>query len=127
MIMYTLIAIFYISLLAMLAMILLKRREAKTGRPNLISRLGRGSDSLLHSIYASGSAVIAYINKHTFIALAQWVAFHVLVHIRKVYVELKHRALSNPHGKKVIDAVRGRGQVTEHGASFYLRRISTEE
>ena len=125
--MYTLIIIFYASFLAMLAMILLKRREVKTGNPSLISRMGRRSDNLFHDIYSTGAAVIAYINKHTFIAIAQWMAFHVLVHVRKVYVEIKHRTLSNPHGKKVIDAVRGRGHVTDHGASFYLRRISADE
>src|SRR5690349_7366010 len=108
-------------------MILLKRREARTGHPNLISRMGRVSDNLFHAIFSSVGQVVSYINKHTFIALAQLVAYHILLPIRRVYVELKHKTLANPHGKKVIDAVRGRGEVKDHGASFYLRRISSDE
>lgn len=125
--MYTLIIIFYASLLAMVVMVWLKRSEARSGRPSAISRLGRGSDHIFAAIFSSVRRFISYINRHTLIALAQWVAFHILVHIRKVYVELKHRALSTPHGKKMLDAVRGRGEVTDHGASFYLRRISGDE
>ncbi len=64
------------------------------------------------------------LNRKTFIALAQYITFHILYRIRKVYVELKHRALMNPHGKRMIDAIRGRGEINKHGASFYLRRIS---
>ncbi len=105
-------------------MVLLKRREVRTGNPSLLSKLGRGSDNFFHVIFQHVGTFFSYINKHTFIALAHWVAFHILVHIRKVYVEMKSRALANPHGKKILNAVRGRGEVKDHGASFYLRRIS---
>ena len=125
--MYTLIIIFYGSLLGMVIMLVLKARESKSGKPSIISRMGRGLDSLFHTIFGAVGAAISFINKHTFIALAQWVAFHILVHIRKLYVELKHRALSNPHSRKVVDAVRGRSEVKKEGASFYLKRISNEE
>jgi hypothetical protein len=122
--MYTLISIFYLSLLGMLAMVLLKRHEVKSGRPTVVSRLGKGTD---HVFYAASSAIrsgISYFNRKTFIHVAQLIAYHVLLRTRKVYVEAKHWALSNPHGKKVIDAVRGRAEIKDHGASFYLRRIS---
>ncbi len=125
--MYTLISLFYGSFLFIIFMLLLKRHELKTGRPTIVSRLGRGSDHIFHAIFNAVGGAFSYINKHTFIAVAQWVAFHILVHIRNVYVELKHRTLSNPHGKKIIDAVRGRGEVRKEGASFYLRRISSED
>ncbi len=121
--MYTLITIFYASLLGIVLMLLLKRREMKTGKPSVLSRLGRGTDDLFAGFFGAIRAAVSYVNKHTFIAIAHWVAYHVLLRIRNVYVEIKHRFLSNPHGKKVIDAVRGRGEVTDHGASFYLRRI----
>ena len=125
--MYTLITIFYVSLLGIIAMILLKRREVKTGNPSIVSRMGRGSDHIFHAVFSGFRRGVSYVNKHTFIALAQWLAFHALVPVRKVYVEVKHKALTNPHGKKVIDAVRGKGEITPHGASFYLRRIAKEE
>ena len=105
-------------------MILLKRHEVKTGIPSLVSRLGKGSDQFFHAVWASILKFISYFNRRTFVLIAQWIAYHVLFHTRKVYVEVKHRALSNPHGKKLIDAVRGKGEVKSHGASFYLRRIS---
>jgi hypothetical protein len=108
-------------------MILWKRHEIKTGRPSLVSRLGQGSDHIFHAVFSGIHHGISYINKHTFIALAQWLAFRALVPVRKVYIEVKHKALTNPHGKKVIDAVRGKGEITHHGASFYLRKIAKEE
>ena len=111
----------------MVGMIVLKRYEVKTNKPSLVSRLGKGTDHVFHAIFGGVSQGISYINRHTFIAIAHWMAFHVLLRTRKVYVEVKHKALANPHGKKVIDAVRGRGEVKKHGASFYLRRISGEE
>ncbi|MBP6858685.1 MAG: hypothetical protein KBC33_02555 [Candidatus Pacebacteria bacterium] len=122
--MYTLISIFYASLIGIILMLLLKRGEVKTGHPSLISRLGRGTDRFFQSIFSSVKTFVSYINKHTFIALGHWVAFHMLVHVRKVYVEIKALFLANPHGKRMMDAVRGRGEIKKEGASFYLRRIS---
>lgn len=105
-------------------MVVFKGQELKTGKPSLLSNLGRGTDHFFHNIFNIVGNILSSFNKHTFIAIAQWLAFHVLLRIRNVYVEIKDRFLSNPHGKKLIDAVRGRGEVTNHGASFYLRRIS---
>lgn len=122
--MYTVISIFYASLLGIIVMLLLKRREARTGHPSLVSRLGRGTDHLFGGVFGSIGQVISYINKHTFIAIAHWMAYHVLYRIRNIYVHIKDRFITNPHGKKIIDAVRGRAEVKDHGASFYLRRIS---
>lgn len=122
--MFTLIIAFYLSLLGIIAMVLFKRHEVTSGKPSMVSQLGRRSDQLFHTIFASVKHAYSVLNKRTFIAIAQWLGFHVLFHSRKVYVDLKDRALSNPHSKKVIDAVRGRGELTPNTASFYLRRIS---
>ncbi|MCL5781824.1 MAG: hypothetical protein M1459_00490 [Patescibacteria group bacterium] len=122
--MYTYISIFYASILSMALMLYLKALEVKTGRVSIVSRMGRGTDHIFTAIHAKIQRMISYINRKTFVALLQWIAYHVLLRIRKVYVELKHRALQNPHGKRLIDAVRGRADIRRHGASFYLRRIS---
>ncbi|OHA24292.1 MAG: hypothetical protein A3B11_02325 [Candidatus Taylorbacteria bacterium RIFCSPLOWO2_01_FULL_44_26] len=119
----TIIILFYISLLGMIYMIFLKSGEMNSGRRNILSRLGSGADHIFQSAFQSVGQGISYINKHTFIALAHWLAYHVLVRVRNVYVEIKHYVLANPHGKRLIDAVRGRGEIRNHSASFYLRRI----
>lgn len=125
--MYFAIALFYISCIGIVAMVLLKRHEVKSGHANIVSRLGRRTDAFFVRIYNVINSGVSRLDKHTFIGMAQWVAYHVLVHVRNVYVEIKHKALVNPHGRKVIDAVRGRGEVRNHGASFYLRRISSDK
>lgn len=122
--MYSLILAFYLSFLGIIVMVLLKRHEIISGKETMVSRLGQGSDHFFHVVFASVRRTASHVNKHTLIAIAQWIAFHILLRTRRVYVDIKDRALSNPHSKKVIDAVRGRGEVTAHSASFYLRRIS---
>lgn len=93
----------------------------------MISNVGSRTDDFFHKFFSSINKFLSYINKHTFIALAQWIFFHVLLRIRKVYVEIKHIFMQNPHGKRMIDAVRGRGEVRNHGASFYLKKISQDK
>ena len=108
-------------------MILLKKRELASGKPSAVSSLGKGSDKIFQRSFASAKVFASYFSRKTFIVVTQWIAFHVLFRVRKIYVEVKHRALSNPHSKNVILAVRGRGEVKKQGASFFLRRISSEE
>ena len=122
--MYTLIILFYASLLLIILMIWNKHREMMHGHPSVASRMGTKTDNFFDVIFSHVKKGFSYLNKHTFIALAQWMTFHVLVRVRDIYVYIKHRFISHPHGKKMIDAVRGRGEVKDHGASFYLRRIS---
>jgi len=119
--MYILISIFYISLVGIIAMILFKRHELK--KDNL-SNDNSAIEHALSKLFKRIQYSIKLINRKTFVALIQYITFHILYRIRKIYVEIKHRTLLNPHGKKMIDAVRGRGEVKNHGASFYLRRIS---
>ena len=115
-----------ISLAAMIVMVVLKHREIASGRPSFISRAGRGSDHVFQLSFAYTRRGLSYLNRRTFVALVQLIAFHVLKAVRYVYVEVKHQFISNPQGKKLIDAVRGKGEVSDHGASFYLRRIAAE-
>ncbi len=107
-------------------MIYIKSQEVKTGKLSIFSRIFSDTDLFFNKLFESTKRGISYFNKHTFIVVSQWIAFHVLYRIRKVYVDVKHEALLNPHSRKVIDAVRGRGEVRKEGASFYLRRISNE-
>lgn len=122
--MYALITTFYVSLIGVILMLLLKRHELKSGKATVVSRFGRGTDKIFGAVFSKIKLFHSYFNRKNLVAMAQWLAFHVLLRVRKVYVEIKHRFISNPHGKKLIDAVRGRGEVHNHGASFYLRRIS---
>jgi len=121
--MYTTISIFYVSLIGIITMIQLKRREIESQRPSVTSKLGRTADSFFMSVWDTVRRWISYMNKKTFFVMAQWLAFHILLRVRRVYVEIKHRTLANPHGRHLMNAVRGRGEIRHHGASFYLRRI----
>ena len=122
--MYTTIVLFYISLAFIFLMILFKHREVKSGHPTVISKLGSGSDHIFHDIFRTAKKGLSYPNRHTFVAIGHWMVFHILVRIRKVYVEIKALFLALPQGRKMLDAVRGRGEVSNHGVSFYLRRIA---
>ncbi len=122
--MYILISIFYISLIGIIAMIFIKRAEMKNGELSLADKIESSVEVALSNIYAKIVAYSKLLNRQTFVALVQFLTFHVLLRIRNIYVNIKHRTLQNPHGKRMIDAVRGRGEVKNHGASFYLRRIS---
>jgi hypothetical protein len=124
--MYILISFFYISILAMAAMVLLKRRELATGRASLVSRVGAGTDHVFHATFATVRRGASYANRKNAVLFMHWIAFHILKAARTVYVAAKAKTLETPSGRKLLDAVRGRGEVRDHGASFYLRRISAE-
>ncbi len=110
----------------MALMLLLKRREVMSGKESFISRIGSGVDHVFQGAHSRIKLGLSYMNRRTFAALAHWIAYHILLRVRRVYVEAKSKTLSTPQGKKLIDAVRGRGEVRDHGASFYLRRISAD-
>lgn len=110
----------------MAAMVLFKRQEVMTGRQSVVSRVGAGTDHVFQRVFVAARKVWSYANRKTFIMLAHWIAYQVLYHVRHVYVEVKSQALSTTHGKRLLDAVRGRGEVKTDGVSFYLRRISAD-
>ena len=122
--MYILIITFYLSLIGITSMILIKRNELKKNTSSPSSPTVVSIEQTLSKTFTQIRRSGRFFNKHTIIVLIQFLTFHILFRIRKIYVELKHRVLQNPHGKKMLDAVRGRGEIKNHGASFYLRRIS---
>lgn len=122
--MYITMSAFYLSLLGMAAMLVLKWREIKTGRPSPVSRLGAGSDGFFAAAYVRVERGFSALNRRSLSAAAHLAAYHVLRLARGIYVELKHRFISTPRGRRLMDAVRGRGEVSGHGASFYLRHIA---
>jgi hypothetical protein len=125
--MYALIAIFYVSFACIAAMLWSKQVEMRTGRQSLVSRLGDDADHVLHRINDDARSVVSYFNKHTFIAFLQWIAAHILSWFRNLYIKLYHMAHRHPHSKKVIDMVRGQGEVNQNGgASFFLKKISDD-
>ena len=110
----------------MTAMVLLKRREVVTGHASLVSRAGAGVDHIFHAVFGTVRRGLSYVSRKNAVLLMHWIAFHVLKFVRGIYVDIKAKTLSTPTGRKLIDAVRGRGEIRDHGASFYLRRISAD-
>lgn len=125
--MITLIIVFYLSFAGMAFMLWTKRVELATGRESLVSRLGNDVDHVFHRLETDARTVVSYFNKHTFIAFLQWIAAGILSWFRNLYIKLFHLAHRHPHSKKVIDMVRGKGEVTANGgASFFLKKISDD-
>ncbi|HEY4478636.1 MAG TPA: hypothetical protein VI775_02235 [Candidatus Paceibacterota bacterium] len=110
---------FFISAIAMAIMIKLK---------SPLSFMNNKTDNAVHSSYVYIRRLISYINRHSAIALIQWIAYHILSWIRSVYIWIRSIARSYPHSKKVLDMVRGKGTAEKNnGASFYLKKISEEK
>ncbi len=85
------------------------------------------SDRIIEEAYARVMKFISYFNKRSAIALVQWIAYHVLSWARSAYIWLHRKAHAHPPSKKVIDMVRGRGEIDRNGgASFYLKKIGEE-
>jgi len=123
--MIAVIAIFYISLALIAAMLWMKRTELVTGKKTVLSSAGERTDHVLQGFHKDAAEIVSYFNKHTFIAFIQWTAAHVLSWLRDVYIKLFRIARKYPHSKKVIDMVRGKGDENiPGGASFFLKKIS---
>ncbi len=119
---------FFISAIAIIIMISLKSYEMKTNKKLWLSSLAEKTDHKVSSVYVFTRRIISYINRHSAIALMQWIAYHILSWIRGTYISMRSVAHSYPHSKKVLDMVRGRGvAVKNNGASFYLKRIGEEK
>lgn len=121
--MITFIVIFYISLIAIALMIYMKHVEISAGKQSLIAKIGSDIDHIFEKFEYIIRDLKKKINRRSMIVILQWIGFYLLYPLRKIYVEMKHRALNNPHSKKVIDAVRGKGEIRKVGVSAYLRRI----
>jgi len=109
---------FFLALLGILGMVSFGQSLSKfTGK----------TDRLIETVYSKIRLFISHINRHTAIALVQWIAYHVLSWIRSLYIRVHRKAHAHPHSKKVIDMVRGKGEVEKNGgASFYLKSIGEE-
>ncbi|MDP3962299.1 MAG: hypothetical protein Q8Q03_00300 [bacterium] len=84
-------------------------------------------DGAIYAAYNRVRKFILYFNKRTAIALVQLIAYHILSWARSAYIWLHRKAHAHPPSKKVIDMVRGRGEVDRNGGtSFYLKKIGKE-
>jgi hypothetical protein len=116
---------FTISFVAILGMLLMKAREIKNQKKYFVSKIAVKTDNFFSEIFTNIKKLLSYINRHAFISLIQWFAYLVLSRARKVYIWAYNKAHEHPHSKKVIDMVRGKGDISKAGgASFYLKRIS---
>lgn len=118
---------FFSSLVIIIGMIGLKSIEMRRGHKFFSTRIAEKSDHIFQAIYNGVRNAIAYINKHNAIALIQVIAYHILSWARSVYLRIQAKAHAHPHSKKVIDMVKGKGEVDKNGgASFYLKKISED-
>ena len=109
-------------------MISLKSFEIRTGKKIWILSKLNNLNTFIQSISDFIKKVFSFISKRSAIALIQWIAYYILSWVRELYIWAHKKAHSHPPSKKVIDMVRGRGQIKRNGGiSFYLRRISGED
>jgi hypothetical protein len=119
---------FYISFLGILGMFVFKIAEIRSGKKTLISMLANKTDHMVGDSYQFLRRGFLHINKTNAIALIQWIAYHILSWMREVYIWTHRKARAHPPSKRVIDMVRGRGEVKRNGGvSFFLKSISSKE
>ena len=119
---------FYISFVGIIGMLGLKSLEIKSGRKSWISKLSENTNHIVYAGYDSVKRVLSHLNRKSAIALIQWIAYHILSWARELYIWARKKAHAHPPSKKVIDMVRGKGEVKKNGGtSFYLRSISEED
>ena len=119
--------VFLVALAGIAGMIELKYLEIKKGRKLFLSRLGESTDHIVHAAYDHVRIFLSHFNRRTCIEAAQYIAVHVLSWLRSIYIRLYHLAHRNPHSKKVIDMVRGRGEANSNGgSSFYIKQMVQE-
>ncbi len=116
---------FTISLFVIIGMLTMKAHEIKSQNINFISKMIQKSDKFFSVLFSDIRKLVSYINRHTFITIVEWLAYLVLSKARKLYIWAYNKAHEHPHSKRVIDMVRGKGDISKAGgASFYLKRIS---
>lgn len=124
----TTIISFYLSLLGILGMIGFKVLEIRSGKKSWISKLADKTNHIVHRYFAHFKRLTSYINRKAALALIQWIAYHVLTWARNIYIWIYKKAHAHPPSKKVIDMVRGKGEVNRNGgSSFYLKSISESD
>ncbi len=85
-------------------------------------------DHKIRGAFGGVRTFFSYFNRKSAVALLQWIAYHILSWIRSMYLWIQEKAHAHPPSKKVIDMVRGKGEVdTTGGASFYLKNLAPKE
>jgi hypothetical protein len=119
---------FYVSFATIVAMVSAKSFQISSGKENLLNKLSGKTDVTVHSVYWNIKKFFSYFNRKSAIALVQYIAYHILSWGRKTYHWVWNKAHTHPPSKKVIDMVRGKGDVEKPGgASFYLKQISEDK
>lgn len=119
---------FYISILGIIGMISFKAMEIRSGKKTWAFKVLDKNNHIIHNFFIKIKNYISYINRKSAIALVQWIAYHILLGARTTYIWAYKKAHAHAPSKKVIDMVRGRGEVKKAGgASFFLKRISESD
>ncbi len=119
---------FYVSFVGIIGMIGFKAAELRTGKKSWISRLADRTNDRVHVYMASIRTYISYINRRSALALVQWIAYHILSWARNLYIWAYRKAQAHASSRKIIDMVRGKGEVNRNGgSSFYLKSISKND
>jgi len=125
--MYISMILFYISLAGIIGMMWHKSFELRNNKRSWFSLFAERFDHRVHAAYASVRTFLSYFNRKTAVALVEWMAVHILSWLRSAYIWMHRKAHAHPPSKKVIDMVRGRGEVeSKSGASFYFKRLGEE-
>ena len=82
-------------------MIVYKYFELRRGK-KFIERLYfvERADHAIHGVFAKARKFISYFNRHSALALIQWIAYHILSWIRFAYIAVRTKAHSHPSSKK---------------------------
>jgi hypothetical protein len=119
---------FYVSILGIIGMITFKLVEIRSGKKAWFFKIIDSKNHIMHDFFVKMKKHASYINRKSAIALIQWIAYHILSWARKTYIWAYKKAHAHPPSKKVIDMVRGKGEIKKTGgASFYLKRISEND
>jgi hypothetical protein len=119
--------IFYTAIFGLVLMVYLKARRLKLDMRSRWSHLSERVDGKIRRGFAQVMTFLSYFNRKSAAALLEWSAYHALSRIRKAYLWIHQKAHAHPKSKKIIDMVRGKGEVENMGgASLYLKRISRE-
>lgn len=118
---------FFVSLLGIICMIYLKARRLKMDARSRFSFVSAKVDHKIRGTFTGIRTFFSYFNRKSAIALIQWIAYHILSWARAAYIWIQKKAHAHPPSKKVIDMVRGKGEVDSTGASFYLKNLAPIE
>lgn len=119
------IILFYLSFMGIIGLFTTKALEMRSGKRSWISRFADRTNHIVHDYYAHFKTFVSYINRRTALALVQWIAYHILTYARNSYIWAYKKAYAHTPSKKVIDMVRGKGDIKRNtGSSFYLKSIS---